>query len=131
MLSAFAWWGGRRVRGRRDGEIANIYVDQHGPLLLFVAVALAGLNVLDAYFTILFLSHGGQELNPLVDNLLRLGVWPFILLKSLGVGICVAFLTLTKNFLAARIGLGFLFVGYSLLLGWHLYLLAHLPFAGH
>jgi hypothetical protein len=127
MLSEYTWWGGRRTCGRRLPERANIYVDQHGPILLLVVVALTALNFLDAYFTVLFLSYGGQELNPVVDVLLRLGPWPFVLLKSLGVGVCVGFLTLTKNFLAARVGLGVLTVGYTALLAWHFYLLSHLP----
>ncbi|HLU38054.1 MAG TPA: DUF5658 family protein [Planctomycetota bacterium] len=127
MLSRYAWHGGRRRAGRRAGETTNIYVDQHGPALLAVVVALTALNFLDAYFTVLFLSYGGQELNPLVDALLRLGPWPFVLAKSLGVGVCAAFLTTTKNFVAARIGLGVLTVGYLALLAWHLYLLMHLP----
>jgi hypothetical protein len=127
MLSRFSWWGGKRAAGRRTHERRNIYVDVHGPLLLAVVVTLTGLNFLDAYFTVLFLSYGGQELNPVVEALLTLGPWPFVLAKSLGVGVCVGFLTLTKNFLAARIGLGVLCVGYGALLAWHFYLLAHLP----
>ena len=126
MLSQFAWYDGRRTRGRRMLERANIYVDQHGPLLLLVVATLTALNFLDAYFTVLFLSYGGQELNPVVDVLLAYGPWPFVLLKSLGVGICVGFLTVTKNFLSARVGLGVLTVGYGTLLGWHFYLLAQL-----
>jgi len=127
MLSRQAWWGGRRVGGRRRHERTEIYVDQHGPLLLVVVLALTTLNFLDAYFTVLFLSYGGQELNPVVEQLLALGPWPFLLAKSLGVGACAGFLTITKNFAAARVGLAALTVGYVVLLGWHLYLLGHLP----
>lgn len=127
MLSRHAWLGGRRRAGRRATERQNVYVDEHGHGLLAVVVSLTALNFLDAYFTILFLSHGGQELNPVVDALLRFGPWPFLLAKSVGVGFCAAFLTVTKNFRAARVGLAVLTVGYALLLGWHLYLLGHLP----
>lgn len=127
MLSRYAWFGGRRVAGRRRWERSNIYVDQHGPTLLSVVLALTALNFLDAYFTILFLSYGGQELNPVVDSLLTFGPWPFLLAKSLGVGLCVGFLTVTKNFVAARVGLGALTLGYLALLGWHFHLLGHLP----
>ncbi len=126
MLSRFACVGGRRAVGRRVAERANIYVDQHGPLLLLVVVWLTALNFLDAYFTFLFLSYGGQELNPVVDHLLTYGPWPFLLAKSVGVGLCVGFLTATKNFLSARIGLGLLTFGYTVLLGWHFYLLSYL-----
>ncbi len=123
MFSRYAVLGGRRRGGRRAGETDNIYVDRHGPLLLFGALALALLNVLDAFFTMLFLSHGGQELNPLIDSMLGLGLWPFLLTKTIGVGICVAFLVMTKTFAAARVGLIVLLTGYTALLGWHLWLL--------
>ena len=86
----------------------------------------AALNFLDAWFTVLFLSHGGTELNPFVDELLMLGTWPFILVKSLGIGICCVVLTLTRKFWMSRLGLGFVFTGYTLLLGWHLFLLTRL-----
>jgi len=81
------------------------------------------LNLLDAWFTLLFLSHGGRELNPLVDQVLQVSPHLFVLLKTLGIGICASFLVLTKNFRAARIGLTVVLVGYSLLLCWHLVLL--------
>jgi hypothetical protein len=121
-LSRYAIFGGRRVGGRRTGEDANQFVDRHGPWLFLVVVGVVALNFLDAWFTVLFLSHGGVELNPLVDQVIQSGLAPFILLKSAGIGFCVAVLTLTKNFRVARLGLGFVFGGYALLLGWHLYL---------
>lgn len=127
MLSRYAWFGGRRTAGRRRGERSNVYVDQHGPVLLAVVLGLTALNFLDAYFTVLFLSYGGQELNPVVETLLAFGPWPFLLAKSLGVGLCVGFLTLTKNFRAARTGLAVLTLGYLALLAWHFHLLGHLP----
>lgn len=123
MFSRYALFGGRRRGGRRAGETDNIYVDRHGPLLLFGALALALLNVLDAFFTMLFLSHGGQELNPLIESMLALGPWPFLVTKTIGVGICVGFLVMTKTFPAARVGLIVLLTGYTTLLGWHLWLL--------
>lgn len=125
MWSRFSVLGGRRRGGRRVGEQVNIYVDQHGPVLLTVVLWLTALNFLDAWFTVLLLSHGGQEMNPLVDAMLAVGVWPFLLAKSLGVGLCGAFLTLTKNFHASRAGLAVLVIGYSALLLWHLHLTGH------
>ena len=65
-----------------------------------------------------------------VDRILACGPEAFILFKTLGIGICVAFLTVTKNFKAARIGLAVVLGGYSLLLAWHLLLLATLLFGG-
>lgn len=127
MLSRHTWVGGRRRAGRREGETACTFVDLHGPGLFLVALSVVALNMLDAWFTVLFLSHGGRELNPLVQKVLELGTPAFIAFKTLGIGTGVAFLALTKNFRAARIGMTAVLLGYVLLLGWHLFLLLHLP----
>ncbi|MHC5065301.1 MAG: DUF5658 family protein [Planctomycetota bacterium] len=127
MFSRYTLWGGRRrSTGRREVDRYPGFVDEHGAWLFMVVLAIVALNFLDAWFTILFLSYGGSELNPMVDWLLGKGTWPFILAKSLGIGLCVAVLTVTKNFRVARIGLGIVLTGYSLLLGWHLILLYRL-----
>lgn len=121
-------FGGRRRRPRRRGEVRGSIPDQHGAWLFLAVGAVALLNILDAFYTVLFLSHGGTEMNPVVDWVLRgYGVWGLVLVKSVGIGFCVGFLTLTKNFIASRVGLGVVLVGYTALLGWHLYLLTLLP----
>lgn len=126
MLSRYTLIGGRRRRGgRRDAEDEEVFVDLHGSRLLVVVLAIVALNFLDAWFTMFFLSLGGEELNPLMDAVIRIGPLPFVLAKSLGIGLCVAVLTVAKNFRFARIGLGIVLLGYSALLGWHLWLFAH------
>lgn len=128
LWSKYVWFGGRRKAARRAEEREGSIVDVHGTGLLIVAVAIVVLNMLDAYFTTLFLSHGGEEVNPLVNWLMQFGghPWPFILLKTLGIGVAVVLLALAKNFRAARYGLAVVLMGYVALLGWHLYLYAHL-----
>lgn len=130
IWSRYVWFGGRRRAPRRAGEREGAIVDVHGPWLLVVTLAVVALNLLDAHFTLLFLSHGGEELNPLVVRLLQLGShpWPFLLLKTVGIGAAVVVLALAKNFRPARWGLGIVLVGYSVLLGWHLYLHSLLDF---
>ena len=125
MLSWFAWFGGRRVGARRAQE-ACCFVDQHGAGLFLVVTSVLALNVLDAFFTIYFLSYGGTEMNPIVAQVLCFGTWPFILAKSLGIGLCILVLTVAKNFRAARIGLGLVLSGYFALLCWHLLLMTWL-----
>lgn len=128
MWSRYTLGGGRRRTVRRDEERDGAFVDVHGPRMLVLVLLIVGLNVLDAWFTLLFLSHGGKELNPLVQAVLDLGThpWPFVLLKTLGIGAACAFLTMTKHFRPARIGLWVVLVGYAALLGWHLVLLSWL-----
>ena len=127
VLSRHSVFGGRRRIARRIGEKVGYIADQHG-LILFVAVAaIIVLNILDAFYTMLFLSHGGVEMNPFVDWVLRTGgVWMFLLVKSVGIGLCVGFLTVTKNFTASRVGLGIVLVGYLALLSWHWHLLGYI-----
>lgn len=123
MFCRHTFFGGRRRGGRRAEDAHGTFVDVHGHGLFAVVTGIVALNLLDAWFTLLFLSHGGRELNPVVDAILGWGSWPFVLFKTVGIGLCMTFLVLTKNFRAARIGIGIVLVGYLLLLGWHLYLL--------
>jgi Domain of unknown function (DUF5658) len=126
MLSRYALLGGRREACRRDSERWENFVDNHGWGLFLVVSAVLLLSVLDALFTVLFLSYGAVEMNPVVEASLNGGLWVFLTLKSLGIGICVTFLTLTKNFRVSRLGLGVVFAGYSALLVWHAYLFENL-----
>lgn len=128
MFSRYTFFGGRRQNVRRTEEDQEVFVDRYGPGLMIAVLAVVLLNLADAFFTLLFLANGGQELNPLVDQVLAYGPQVFILFKTVGIGVCAAFLTITKNFRAARIGLWVVLVGYSLLLCWHLLLLATMFF---
>jgi hypothetical protein len=129
MFSRYVLRGGRRRHVRRDEEREGSFVDVHGPGVLFVVLAIVGLNLLDAFFTLLFLSYGGTELNPAVQWVLdsTWHPWPFVLMKTVGIGIACAFLMMAKHFRPARIGMAFVLVGYSVLLGWHFFLLQYLP----
>ena len=131
MWSRHAIFGGRRRTVRRADERDGAFVDVHGPRIFLLVVAIVSLNFLDAWFTLLFLSHGGEELNPMVQTVLDMGghPWPFVLLKTVGIGFACAFLTMTKHFRCARFGLWFVFVGYSVLLAWHFHLLQWLELA--
>ena len=128
MFSRYVFRGGRRRDVRRIDQREGAFVDIHGRAVLFMVVAIVVLNLLDAAFTLLFLSHGGQELNPFVQVVLDFSghPWPFVLLKTLGIGLACVFLVLTKNFRPAQIGLWAVLIGYTVLLGWHLYLVTRL-----
>ena len=123
MFSRYSLWGGNRRGGRRDQEVQNVFVDRYGPRVLTAALVVVALNVLDAFFTLYFLSYGGKEANPVVEQVLQWGLWPFVILKSLGIGVCVMFLVVAKNFTVARWGMITVILGYGLLLVWHLVLL--------
>lgn len=127
MISRYAFFGGNRRAARRRAERDGAFVDTHGTGLFLVVTGVATLNILDAFFTVLFLSYGAKEINPVVQMALDVGIWWFVILKSVGIGVCLLFLTMTKNFLVSRIGLGIVCVGYTVLLGWHGYLYTLVP----
>jgi hypothetical protein len=122
FLSRYTFFGGRRRGGRRTGEKRDIFVDVFGEHLFLVALLIVALNMLDAFFTLLLLSHGGEEANPVALWLLNVGPWAFILAKTIGIGLCTMLLVMIKNFRGARVGLGIVLAVYLLLLGWHFYL---------
>lgn len=119
MFSRYAWCGGRRVGPRRLDETEGSYVDIYGPGLFLTVTVIAMLNFLDAFFTVLYLSFGGRELNPIVQHSLDMGMPWFIALKSVGIGLCLVFLTMTKNTQFSRFGLAVIFTGYLALICWH------------
>lgn len=128
LFTRYSVFGGRRRLARRRDDRLGYVADQHGTWLFVAALTIAALNILDAFYTVLFLGYGGIELNPVVEWLLdHGGPWSFIAVKSLGIGVCVAFLTLTKNFVVSRLGLAVVLLGYGGLLAWHLHLTQYLP----
>ncbi len=124
MFSRYTLFGGRRWGGRRKGEKYGNFVDQHGALLLLVLLLVATFNIVDAYFTLFFLGEGAQEVNPVALYLLELGPWVFVLAKSLGIGLCLGFLCLARNFRMAQAGLGLVFAMYFSLTLYHLFLMS-------
>ena len=84
IFSRYSLFGGRRTGARRRGEEAGSFVDRYGLRVGVVVLAIVALNLADAWFTLYFLSHGGEELNPFVQSILDLGShpYPFLLFKG-------------------------------------------------
>ena len=93
MFSRYTFFGGRRQQARREHEREGSFVDLHGTRVFLVVMAIVVLNLADAWFTLLFLSYGGQELNPFVQAVLDLSDhhWPFLVFKTIGIGAACAF----------------------------------------
>jgi hypothetical protein len=121
-IEARFWLAGRRQRGRRRGERDNIYVDRYEVRDVGLAAAVLVLNVLDAFLTVVYLSYGGAEANPVAAWLLECGVGWFLAAKSLAVSVCLLFLILHKNFRFVRPALRLLLFFYAVLLVYHMYL---------
>ena len=61
-------------------------MDRYGSGLLFLIVLIAGLNILDALFTMMILEDGGLEMNPIVHSAIqiygdRFWIWKFVMVS--------------------------------------------------
>lgn len=70
------------------------YVDRYGSGLFFLIVLIAGLNLLDALFTMVILDDGGREINPIVRSLIQLygnnfWVWKFGIVSASLILLCL------------------------------------------
>jgi len=85
-LSRFILRGQRSSFRRKEDQGTGGYVDRYGPGLLSILVLILGLNVLDAFLTMLILEDGGSEMNPVVCSAIQLygdrfWVWKFVMVS--------------------------------------------------
>jgi hypothetical protein len=123
IVSRWTFRGGRRgTGGRRPGENERAFVDLYPPRDAAILVAFLFLNLLDAYFTLVYLQRGGEEANPVAVGLLHLGMESFIFLKGLGITAGAVFFCLLRNWRNARRGVLLVLFFYQLLFVYHLLL---------
>lgn len=134
--SVAAYWRGalnpRRRSGRRASDHTYPIVDWHSPRVLALVMLILGLSTLDAVLTLLLISQGANEVNPLMALFVPHNLGWFAAIKlgltSLGVAVLVA---------CARMRLFRLFPGelllylvvacYIALVGYELFLLENPP----
>ncbi len=126
ILSRYSLWGGRRRSGRREGEIANRFVDLYSFRTWVALSVFLVLNLLDSHFTLIYLQRGGEEGNPVAIALLGSGMGAFVLAKAVGIGIAALLFCLLKNYRNGRIGVAISLLLYQLLLVYHLTLYLNL-----
>ena len=85
-LSRYILWGRRRVFRRKEDQERGGYVNRYSAVLLFLLILIAGVNVLDALFTMMILDNGGWEINPLVRSVIQLygdrfWIWKFAIVS--------------------------------------------------
>jgi hypothetical protein len=85
-LSKFTLQGRRGSFRRKEDRERGGYVDRYGSGLLFLIVLIAGLNILDALFTMIILADGGVEMNPIVRNAIQIygdkfWIWKFVMVS--------------------------------------------------
>jgi hypothetical protein len=120
MLSRWTFVG-RRRGGRRDGEMDFVYVDRPGTWMLLAFLAVVGLSLLDAWYTLDHLQRGATEANPVMRAALDLSDQAFVLIKTVITVLGAGFLCLHKNWPLGRMCLVVALLGYSALLCYHLY----------
>jgi hypothetical protein len=124
MFSRYTFLGGRRRTSRRVREQEGSFVDRFGSDEALMVLALLLFNSIDAVCTLFFIQEGAAvELNPVADWLMGLHSQAFIWVKTLGIGAVAAFLMVSKNFAAGRLGLRLVFWLYGALAHYHTVLL--------
>jgi len=86
-LGEFAIWQQNGAFRRKAGQLRNTLKVRYSPDLLFAVTLIVGLNVLDAFFTVIILDQGGKEVNPVVRAAIdawgeHFWIWKFIMVSS-------------------------------------------------
>jgi hypothetical protein len=87
LISKFTFLGRRRTFRRKVDQQRGGYIDRYSSELFFFLILIAGLNILDAFFTMMILNAGGWEFNPIVDSVITLygdkfWVWKFAIVSA-------------------------------------------------
>ena len=132
-----AYWHGsfnpRRRAGRRATDLDYPVVDWHSPRVLALVISILGLCVLDGVLTVLLISNGAIEVNPVMARFVPhdLGLFAAVKLSltALGVGVMVVcsrmrlFRAIPGEALLVAVA-----VGYVALVAYELRMLAVMPF---
>ena len=122
----------RRRHSRRKDDLLNKYVDWYEPWLLIAGVLIILLSCMDAFLTLILLSHGAVELNTLMDWLIKKDIRTFATAKIVLTGLAVFAMVIHFNFnlykiLPVRYLLYTLMSLYALLIAHEISLLSELP----
>ena len=93
-LSRFTICGRRRTFRRKEDQERGGYVDQYNSGLLVLLILSVGLNILDAFFTMMILDNGGREINPIIRSAIQLfgdgfWVWKFAIVSIPLIVLCL------------------------------------------
>lgn len=121
----------RRRSGRRRSDRYPV-VDWHAPRVLALVLGILGLCILDAVFTVVLISHGARELNPVMALFVPHNLLGFAAAKLLltGMGMCVLVACSRMRLFRSIPGEVFLYAvlaGYIVLVAYELRMLAEVP----
>jgi len=118
------WLFGRRRASRREEESANVYVDRYTATEWVLVLGVLVLSVLDMYFTLVHLDHGGTEANPVMAATLTAGgTGLFKLVKLAATFIGLGVLLVHIRFRRVKTLLSFAFLLYAGVFVFHMYLM--------
>ena len=107
---------GRRQAVRREADRRHApYTDRYSRCLLLAALLLILLCVADALYTILHVTDGGIELNPLMQRLLQRSVSLFFVVKFALTGLGVVLLVIYRHHPLGRFVFGGTLIVYGIL----------------
>lgn len=89
-----------------------------------MAVMLLVLNLTDVIMTKAILSYGGREANPLMAPIIDHPLYPVLLKTIIAVGVGALLLASPRESKMADRAVGFVLVGYTILIGWNIGILA-------
>jgi len=97
-------FNGRRERIRRaeDNQKA-VFFDRYPPKLFAAIAAILMLSIFDALLTLILISKGSTELNPVMAYFLQHGLLTFIVAKYILTSVGVVILLIFKNAFLARV----------------------------
>jgi hypothetical protein len=118
----------RRRPPRRDDEVRYHALDWHSPHLMGVAIVILLLCVGDALLTLILLSGGAEEANPVMAPLVGGSVTVFTSLKMTITGMSVIFMVILARYrfmrvLRVELALYAVLMAYVTLVGYELWLL--------
>ena len=121
---------GQRAHARRldDKQNNGYYIDRYDSKIIITLVSILLLCLADAAMTILILSHGGQELNIIMELLIKESIFLFIIGKYLLTSGGLIFLVAHRHFtFLGKVKVSHmllsLLIGYSLLISYEITLL--------
>lgn len=123
----------RRRAGRRSSDRYPV-IDWYSPRVLAPVIGILGLCMLDAVLTVVLLSHGARELNPIMALFVPHNLFGFFLAKLAltGLGVCVLVACSRMRLFRGVPGEVFLYgalAAYVVLIAYELRMLAHVPHA--
>ena len=101
-LSRYTFFGRRKTIRRKADQQKGGYVDQYSSTLLFFLISIIGLNVLDAFFTLMILDLKGWEANPVVRSVINVYGTKFWIWKFFIVSVSLVLLCLHSRFRLVR-----------------------------